>query len=96
MTAINDKLKCELERLHVDIPRSFAAVHVAEGQCVDMTGVIEVVTSIDPNVKIIQTFSGALPDTRYALIDGSWNANSFRQPIPVENLNAVREQTPSV
>jgi PAS domain-containing protein len=44
--------------------------------CTDMSGAIEVATRLLPGVRLIQTYGGRKPDTRYELVSGEWQAFS--------------------
>lgn len=86
MATLNEKLMCTVLNIQVDMERHVAHIRVAEGQCTDMAGVIEVVTGLDPDVKIIQTASGHTLDTRYEIVEGEWKATLGRGV-----QNAVRQ-----
>jgi hypothetical protein len=40
-----------------------------------MSGCIALFKGIDPEVSLIQTYSGSRPDTVYSLDDGEWRAH---------------------
>jgi hypothetical protein len=42
--------------------------------CCHMRGCIEAFCKIDPDVSLIETFAGEVPDTIYQRIDGRWCA----------------------
>jgi hypothetical protein len=52
-------------------------IYLEEGNNCDMTGAINYATRMDPGVKVIQTFSGTVPDMNYVKTNGNWEAVEF-------------------
>lgn len=51
------------------------AIHLVPGDCVDMSGAINVAQAINDQVSVIFTYSGDDQDTTYRrLPDGNWEA----------------------
>ena len=48
--------------------------YLAPLTCVDMTGAIKVALAVVPGCTKIDTFAGDVPDTKYRLRDGKWEA----------------------
>jgi hypothetical protein len=68
-------LLCEPIRLEYDFQRREGYLWMAEGNCCDMPGCIEIFEAIDDEVLKIQTFAGSNPDTVYTRKDrGDWKA----------------------
>lgn len=47
---------------------------MAEHNCCDMAGTIALFQRIDPNVQLILTVAGSVPDTSYRLTGKKWIA----------------------
>lgn len=68
-------VQAQVERVVYNFKRREVEIHLADGDCVDMSGAIELAMLVMPHVKRIQTYSGAAPDTKYWRNDiGRWEA----------------------
>ncbi len=72
---VEEQLRCEPWALAHDFRTHFGKLTVAEGHCCDMEGCIALFERIDPEVKLIETYAGDVPDTLYVrLSTGKWTA----------------------
>lgn len=68
-------LQCEVLRLAYDYDAKAGELHMEEDNCCHAPACVELFERIDPDVKIIRTFAGAVPDTIYARDrSGKWAA----------------------
>ena len=72
--AQRDDLGCDAQAIAYDFDRKIGMLKMRDGNCCDMEGCIEFFKAIDPEIRRIETFSGEVPDTVYALTGNSWNA----------------------
>lgn len=69
------ELKCEPLRVAYDFRTRHGVLHMAEGDCCDMTGCIAFFTRMDQDAMMITTFSGDTRDTIYRRDPGGeWRA----------------------
>jgi hypothetical protein len=72
-TALYDpRLMCNVVSLGYYAKGRIGTLYLAEGDCCDMRGCIELFEGIDPEVMLIQTYSGGVRDTRYRRTGGGW------------------------
>ena len=71
---LHKELVTDARRVAYDFDQQRGWLLQASGTCCDMTGCIALFKRIDPNVKIIETFSGRRADVRYVKQDGKWRA----------------------
>jgi hypothetical protein len=70
---------CRLVAIEPDLETHDTIVRVAPGHCTDMTGCIETVRTLDPDVVRITVISGDEPDTLYTREHGDWEAYRLRR-----------------
>jgi hypothetical protein len=61
----DERLMCHVQRLTYDAQNRTGRLHFPQAECCDMRGAIKIFTGIDPEVQLIETFSGNEPDTIY-------------------------------
>ena len=71
-------LQCDIVSIGYDDEMDTGELIMSVGDCCDMSACIALFTSIDPGVKVIETYSGAQRDTVYRLVDEEWKAYSTR------------------
>ncbi|MCW5706768.1 hypothetical protein [Shinella sp.] len=67
-------LMCEVHSLTYDFPTRTGRLNMAQGNATDMAGAIALFERIDPNVELISTFAGDVPDTIYRRHRKDWIA----------------------
>jgi hypothetical protein len=72
--AQRDDFQCYAKSVGYDFEKKRGTLNMAEHECCDMSGCIAFFTKIDPDVKRIDTFSGAVPDTIYKRFGRKWLA----------------------
>lgn len=70
----NPDLQCFVRSLEFDFRTLVGTLHLARGECCDMTGAIALFQHLSPNVWRIVTFAGTEPDAVYIKADGHWRA----------------------
>jgi hypothetical protein len=70
----NSKLSCTVNGIEYDFATRMGTLHMAEFNCCDMNGAIELFKRIDSSVKTILTFAGSERDTMYEKRNGDWQA----------------------
>ncbi len=70
----DERLGCWLQRLVYDARTRTGRLDFPPANCCDMTGAINLFTAIDPDVRVIETFAGGVPDKVYRREDGEWAA----------------------
>lgn len=84
-------VQAEVHRIEFDLRRHSVEIHLADGDCVDMSGAIYLAKRIDPFVRRINTFSGAARDTSYGQIfDDKWEAFTPPRAVPAGDFGAVK------
>lgn len=72
-------LVCAIFALQYDFLQHAAALHLQYGHCCDMNGAIALAKAIDPEAKIVVTYSGRKPDVAYFKnASGVWEARGPR------------------
>ena len=71
-----DLLGCHVLRVEYDYRECHGVVFMAQHNCVDMAGAVELFTTIDPDVVTISTFAGPVLDTQYRRVCGQWGART--------------------
>jgi hypothetical protein len=61
--------------------RCVLEIYLADGDCTDMSGAIELARRIDPEIDRIRTFSGDKPDTYYNFEGVEWVAFDSRLSV---------------
>ena len=79
MTNWRNDLVCGIDRLEYDFETRVARLYLPDCHCADMTGAIKLAETIDDHVKVIITYAGDKPDTRYNLTTEGWVAGCLRQ-----------------
>jgi 5-methylcytosine-specific restriction protein A len=74
-------LQAEIVRVIYHARRGVLELHLADGDCVDMAGAVELARRIDPAIDRIHTFSGEARDTSYSFEGVDWVA--FAGPMRV-------------
>lgn len=72
----HDNLHCLVQRLEYDFARRAGVLYLADHNCTDMRGCIDLFKAIDPRVKDIVTIAGKRRDTSYRLIGEKWQARA--------------------
>ena len=68
-------LMCEPHSIEYDFKSRLGVLRMADGDCCDMTGCINVFMRMDQEVSKILTYSGDKPETVYVKrSDGEWRA----------------------
>ncbi|MGA0615619.1 hypothetical protein [Paracoccus sp. KR1-242] len=69
------RLQCYVSELRYDWNTRRGVLHMPEeGDCTDMKACINLFRAIDPEVKLIETFGGGVPDTVYHRKRDRWSA----------------------
>lgn len=71
---LDERLLCEVVSLDYDFREHTGRLYMPEFNCCDMTGCLGVFRGIDPEVALIQTYSGDRPDTIYRRKGTEWTA----------------------
>jgi hypothetical protein len=74
VSTLRDELGCEVERLQYNFRSHAGVLSLPSGQCCDMDGCIKLFSGIDPEVVLIETFSGDKQDTTYSKFGPNWMA----------------------
>ena len=67
---LHKTLKCRPLSLDFNMTNRWARLHMAEGECCDMSGCIELVQRISYGIDYIETYSGNKKDTCYRRVNG--------------------------
>ncbi|HEV2136558.1 MAG TPA: hypothetical protein VGR47_20230 [Terracidiphilus sp.] len=74
------QLQCSVRRIEYDFETRTGIVFMPDGNCVDMSGTLELFSAIDPNVCAVRTFAGSKLDTCYKRItDNQWTASLYSE-----------------
>src|SRR3954451_6899810 len=74
MSPVDAQIQAEVFSIRYYPKISVGMLYMADGECCDMSGAIELFQGIDPAVRAINTFSGDEPDTMYFRRGGEWTA----------------------
>lgn len=71
----NHVLQCRVGKVEIIPGLDLIRFHLADGNCADMDGAVDVAQQLHPLVKRIETYSGDKPDTFYITdSSGEWIA----------------------
>lgn len=70
----NSELMCRVHSMTYDFTRKTGVLRMAEGNCCDMQGCIDLFTRVAPDVQKIETYAGDVPDTFYKKNKLGWVA----------------------
>lgn len=78
--SVDSMVMSDVKKLEYDKEERVLTIYQRDLCCTDKTGAIELATKIDPNVKIINTYSGEKRDITYYLNKetGKWECIDFR------------------
>ena len=69
---------CDVSEIRIDVQNKQGFLILPSMNYPDMSSTIDCFLSVDPEIEVIQTFVGGVPDTVYVKINGNWE--SRRRP----------------
>jgi hypothetical protein len=69
----DERLMCRVQQVAYDFRTQTARLDFPELNCCDMSGAIEMVTAIAPDVRVIETYAGGKPDTVFRRNGDDWD-----------------------
>ena len=91
--AYHTGLQCCVLTVRYDYRTRHARLDMEDGDCCDMTGCIAFFKAIDPQVRMIETFSGPERDTSYVKQGDSWRViNGDGELVNIVLIQAFRRR----